>query len=113
MSPERLGELLEPGRSLAGSTLSGVACLAQTPARDTVPVVPRMPRGSKLFVQHGTPGTDFSPSVSVSLCVSLSLSLGPASLREFQFPCVYIDSRADPCVPGRGWGAGEKWTDFL
>ena len=44
MSPERLGELLEPRRSLAGSTLSGVACLAQTPVRDTVPVVPRVPR---------------------------------------------------------------------
>ena len=44
MSPERLGVLPEPGRSLAGSTLSGVACLAQMPAKDTVPVGPRMLR---------------------------------------------------------------------
>ena len=52
---------------------------------------------------------------SLSLCVSLplSLSLGSASLREFQFPCVYIDSGAGVCVPRSGWGAGEKWTDFL
>ena len=89
MSPERLGELLEPGRNLAGSALSGVACLAQTPARDTVPVVPRMRRRSKLFVQRGPPGTAFSPSVSVSVCVSVSLSWTGLTQRVLVSMCIH------------------------